>query len=150
MVKNIWERLDSALVVISYQSLDELKRYRDAIRDAGLNVNNCTLLAVVESKKEREVLSHNSLAIFISEKDFNFLGRLKNPEAQKVLARKYDLVILMGDPPKKIRKVAVKTTSMIRVGVNAENKDNHVNLETTEQTPSHTINFVHQMLKKII
>ncbi len=150
MERNIWERLDSALVVMHYESLDDLKRYRDAIRDAGLNVNNCTLLAVVESKKEREVLSHNSLAIFISEKDFNFLGRMKNPEAQKVLARKYDLVVLIGDTPKKIRKVAVKTTQMIRVGVNAENKDNHVNLETNEQTASHTINFVHQMLKKII
>lgn len=150
MVKSIWERLDSALVVLNYESLDDLKRYRDAIRDTGLNVNNCTLLAIVDSKKEREVLSHNSLAVFISEKDFNLLGRLKNPQAQKVLTRKYDLVILMGEPPKKVRKAAVKTTNMIRVGVNITNQDNHVNLDTNEQSPSHNISFVHQMLKKII
>lgn len=149
-MQNIWERLQSGIVVVNYESQDELKRYREAIRDAGLNVNNCLLLAVVDSKKEREALSQSSLAVFISEKDFNILGRLKNPQAQTVLGRKYDMVLYVGNVPGRIRRIVAKTARMIRVGVNAGGNDNHVNLETAGTSASHLINFVVETLKKII
>lgn len=149
MTGSMWERVASGVVVVPYESLDDLKRYREAIRETGLNVNNCTILTVVDSKKEREVLSQNSVAVFISEKDFNFLGRLKNPEAAKTLSRKYDLVLFIGDPPKKVRKMVAKTARLIRVGVNSTDPDNHVNLETTGKSASHLISFVYEMLKKI-
>ncbi len=146
---SIWERIQTGLIVVHYESLDELKRYRDAIRDSGLNVNNCEVVAVVDNKKEREVLSHNSLAVFISEKDFNVLGKLKNAQAQKLMGRKYDLVVFVGEAPKRIRKALARTTGMIRVGLNDTNADNHVNLETSNKSASHLINFACDMLKKI-
>ncbi|OFZ08446.1 MAG: hypothetical protein A3D92_24140 [Bacteroidetes bacterium RIFCSPHIGHO2_02_FULL_44_7] len=149
MATSIWERLESGVVVVPYTSLDDLKSYREAIRDTGLNVNNCLIIAVVKTKKEREVLSQNSVAVFISEKDFNILGRLKNPEALKTLGRKYDLVLFIGDQPKRVRRMVAKTMRLIRVGVNSTDPDNHVNLETTGQSPSHLISFVYEMLKKI-
>lgn len=149
MAGSIWERVASGIVVVPYESLDDLKRYREAIRGTGLNVNNCQILAVVESKKEREVLSQNSVAVFISEKDFNLLGRLKNATALKTLGRKYDLVLFIGDPPKRVRKMVVKTARFIRVGVNSTDPENDVNLETTAKSASHLISFVFEMLKKL-
>ena len=147
---NIWERIDTALIVVQYTTLDELKKYREAIRDGGLNVNNCELMAVVEAKKEREILSHQSIAVFISDKDFNFLGQLKNPPAQKVLGRKYDALFFIGDTPKRLRKLFGKTTRKLSIGVNCTNNEQNVNLETEAKSPQHLINFARQTLEKII
>ena len=147
---NIWERIDTALVIVGYTTLDELKKYREAMRDSGLNVNNCELMAIVEDKKEREILSHQSIATFISDKDLNFLGQLKNASALKILGRKYDTIFFLGDPPKRLRKVFAKTTRKLSVGVNCTNTEQNVNLETEEDSPLHLINFARQTLEKII
>lgn len=148
---DITQRIKTALVVVPYTSLDDLKQYRDAVRATGMNVNDCALVAIVKDKKERENLSsHHSLAVFASEGDFNLLGRLKNEGLSKIITRKYDLVLFVDDPPKKIRKLLVKTTRMLRVGVNNTNEDNHVNLTTSKNNPSQIFNFVFEMLKKII
>lgn len=148
---DITNRIRTALLVVPYSSIEALKQYRDAIRATGMNVNDCALVAVVKDKKEREVLSANySVAIFISESDFNFLGRLKNEGGTRVAARVFDLVIYVEEPPKKIRKLFSKATKMIRVGVNNTSEDNHVNLTTTKENPSQIFNFVFEMLKKII
>jgi len=147
---NIWERIDTALVIVNYTALDELKKYREAIRDSGLNVNNCELLAIVEDKKEREILSHQSIATFISDKDLNFLGQLKNASALKIVGRKYDVLFFLGDPPKRLHKVFAKTTRKLSVGVNCTKNEQNVNLETEDNSPSHLINFARQTLQKII
>lgn len=147
---NMWARTESALVVMDYTTLDELKKYREAIRDAGVNVNNCGLLAVVNSKKERVVMSQQSLATFICEKDFNLVGQLKNPEAQKVLRQKYGLLIIVGDKPKRLAKTLKKMNAKISLGLNCTKVEQDVNLKTEGDTPSHLINFAKQTLEKII
>ena len=147
---NIWERIDTALVIVKYTTLDELKKYREAIRDSGLNVNNCELMAIVEDKKEREILSHQSIATFISDKDLDFLGRLKNESALKIMGRKYDVLFFLGDPPKRLHKVFSKTARELSVGVNCTNIEYNVNLETEASFPEHLINFARQTLEKII
>lgn len=146
---NLWERIDTALFVVHFTSLDELKSYREAIRLSGLNVNNCELLALVGSKKEREVLSNNSVAIFLSEKDLNFLGSLKNPGAQKILGRKYDALIFIGDYPTRLRKLFSKIRKDLAIGLNCPDDKLSVNLETVDKSPQHLINFAQQTLQKI-
>lgn len=148
---DITNRIRTALLVVPYTSVESLKQYRDAIRATGMNVNDCALVAIVKDKKEREVLSANhSVAVFVSEGDFNFFGRLKNEGASKAAARVFDLVVYIEEPPKKIRKLFTKATKMIRVGVNNTSEDNHVNLTTSKENPSQIFNFVFEMLKKII
>ena len=146
---NLWERIDTALFVVHYTSLDELKKYREAIRVGGLNVNNCELLALVESKKEREILSNNSVAIFLSEKDINFIGSLKNPGAQKILGRKYDALILIDNCSPRLEKLIMKTRVELSIGINCTNDKLSVNLETVDRSPQHLINFAQQTLQKI-
>ncbi len=148
--ENIWQRIETAIVVVPYKSLDQLKKYREAIRDSGLNVNDCELMAIVEDKKEREILCHQSIAVFISEKDLNVLGKLKNDKAQKVLSRKYDAFFFVEDPPKRLEKLFGKTTKKLSVGLNCKEKRQNVNLETQEKSPGHLINFARQTLEKII
>ncbi|MDX2362798.1 MAG: hypothetical protein QNK23_18455 [Crocinitomicaceae bacterium] len=147
---NIWKRSDSALVVVDYTSLDELKKYREAIRNVGINVNNCSLLAVVPTKKERLIMNQQSLAVFISEKDINLLGQLKNPEAQNILKQKFSLLIMIGDKPKRLSKVLMQLNVDTSIGLNCTINEQDVNLKTEVATPSHLINFAKQTLEKII
>ena len=147
---NIWDRIDTVLIVVQYTTIDELKKYREAIRDGGLNVNNCELMAIVGDKKERETLSHQSIAVFISEKDYNIIGQLKNASAQKVLGRKYDAIFIIGETSKRLRKLFNKTSRKFSVGLNSTNNEQDVNLETEVNSPQHLINFAKETLEKII
>lgn len=147
---SIWKRTNAALVAVNYTSLDDLKKYREAIRDAGLNVNNCELIAVVSNKKEKEALNHSSLAIFIAPQDINFLGRLKNADAQKALGRKYELLLVVGELSKKLSKAIGRVQADFTAGINCTNMSLSVNLETEGNSPQHLINFAKETLEKII
>jgi hypothetical protein len=149
-VNNVWKNTNTALIIVKYESLDELKNYRDAIKDSGLNVNNCELIAIVETKKEREALDHSSLAVFLSPQDINFIGRLKNSEATKALSRKYDLLLVTYEVPKRLAKLFGRTKVGFKAGVNCTKLNYSVNLETDSTSPQHLINFAKETLEKVI
>ena len=148
-VNNIWGQLSRALFVVKFSSIDELKEYREAIKSVSLNIHDCTILAIVETKKEKQMLGEQSNVVFISEQEFNLFGRLKNEEAKDCLTRAYDLVLFTTDVPKKVAKLLNKTNNKISVGVNCTSSEQNVNLKTEVATPHHLINFAKQTLEKI-
>jgi hypothetical protein len=148
-VNNIWGQLSRALFVVEFKSIDELKKYREAIKSVNLNIHDCTILAIVESKKEKQMLGEQSNVVFVSEQEFNLFGSLKNEEAKNAFSRAYDLVLYTTDVPKKVAKLLNKTKNKISVGVNCTSSEQNVNLKTEVITPHHLINFAKQTLEKI-
>lgn len=146
---NIWNQLSRALVVVKFNSIDELKKYRDAIKSVNLNIHDCTILAIVETKKEKQMLGEQSNVVFVSEQEFNLFGSLKNDEAKNTFSRAYDIVLYTTDTPKKVAKLLNKTKKKISVGVNCTSSEQNVNLKTEVNTPHHLINFAKQTLEKI-
>ena len=150
MSNNIWSKMSRALFVVEYTTMDDLKSYRDAIKSVGLNIHDCIILAIVKTKKEKNVLAEQYNVVFISDQEFNLFGRLKNGEAKNIAARSYDMILYSSDVSRRITKLLVKTKKNISVGVNCTLSEQMINLKTEADTPLHLISFAKQTLEKLI
>lgn len=145
----IWNKIGNALIVVNYESLDELKKYRDAIKEVGLNVHECYILAVVSSKREKKMLLEQRSVAFIAPSEIHFFRRMKNEQVRELLRRKFDLILTIGDVSRKIVRLAHKLDHKIGVAINCTNFTQDVKLTTDANSPSHLINFAKQTLEKI-
>jgi hypothetical protein len=146
---NIWSSIKRLLVVVDFKEIDNMNQWREAIKFSGLNIHDCKIVGIVETKKERLVLGEMSSVVFISEKDFGLLGRLKNEDAQKTFSDSFDALLVVGSIPKKIEKSISKMSVKIDVSLNSENNTWTINLHTEEKAPKYMLNFVKQTLEKI-
>lgn len=150
---SVWNRVRRALIVIEFNTLDQVKAYRSAIKEVGLNVHECRVLAVVDSKKEKDALSEFTSVVYISPQEYSFLGSLKNEDATKLFSSKFDTVIQIDSIPKKVKKSISKIKPLIKVGLNVkdvkEEKDFDVVLTSSSESPEHLLRFVKQILEKL-
>jgi hypothetical protein len=147
---NIWSKISRVLFIVKYTTADDLKSFRDAVKSAGLNIHDCTVLAIVKTKKEKNVLTEQYNVVFISEQEFNLFGILKNYQAKNITYRSYDMILYSSDVSRKIFRLFRKTKKKISVGINCKSSEQTINLKTEVNTPSHLINFTKQTLEKII
>ena len=148
--KSYWGTTRKALLVLEFTSLDGIHQYRNAIKAVDLNVNDCVILALVPTKQERHMLTEIHSVVYASEQEINFLGRWKNKEALKILARYYDMMIVIGDHPNKIIKQIKKVKSHVSVGINTKADFLTINLISDQKSPEHLLNFAKQTLEKTI
>ena len=146
---SIWHSIKRLMVVTNFKEIDEINQWREAIKLSGLNIHDCKIMGVVESKKERLALGEISSVVFISEKDFGLLGRLKNEDAQRALDDRFDTIMIVGEIPKKIEKSISKMVAKIDIGLNTADSMRTINLQTEETAPKYMLNFVKQTLEKI-
>lgn len=147
---SIWSQVRRVLVVIEFNTLDQVKAYREALKETGLNVHECRVLAVVDSKKEKEALSEFTSVVYISPQEYSFLGTLKNDDAAKLFNSKFDTVIQVEKVNKRVRKSLSKMKPMLRVGLNiSDDKDFDVMLRSESESPQHLLGFVKQTLEKL-
>lgn len=145
----IWSSINKLLVVVKFDQIETMNQWREAIKNLGLNIHDCHILAIVESKKERSSLGEMTSVTYISGKDFGFLGRLKNEGAQKILSDRFDAVLVVGEIPSRIEKTVRKVSTSIDIGLNSNRDDRTINLRTEESAPKYMLNFVKQTLEKI-
>jgi hypothetical protein len=135
--------------VVTFNSLDEIKEYREAIKQAGLNVNDCSVLAIVANKQEKSVLTELFSVTYVSDKEFGLLGRLKNEEVGKLIEQNFDLMVINGDISKRMQKLLKRKIKAVMVGVNSSVEFLTIHLNTEDTSPVHLISFVKNMLLKI-
>lgn len=148
--KNYWDATHKILLVVKFESLDKIHAYRSAIKDVQLNVNDCAVLALCPTKKESSMLTEIHSVVYGSEQEINLLGRWKNEDVNKALARFYDLVLVIGDISPKVGRHISKVKNTISVGVNTNVDFLTIDLKTEQTSPAHLLNFVKQTLGKII
>lgn len=147
---SVWEQIRRVLVVIEFNTLDQVKSYRQALKDAGLNVHECRILAVVDSKKEKEALSEFTSVVYISPQEYSFLGTLKNEDAAKLFNSKFDTVIQVYSIHKRVRKSVSRIKPILKIGLNVDEvKEYDIVLKSESESPSHLLGFVKQTLEKI-
>ncbi|MDG1333208.1 MAG: hypothetical protein P8P74_12815 [Crocinitomicaceae bacterium] len=146
---NIWSSIKRLLVVVDFKEIDNMNQWRESIKFSGLNIHDSKIMGIVESKKERLILGEMSSVVFISEKDYGFIGRLKNEDAQQTFNDRYDALIIVGEIPKKIEKSISKMAFKIDISLNSENSAQTINLQTEETAPKYMLKFVKQTLERI-
>lgn len=146
---SIWSSIKRLLIVTDFKEIDHMNQWREAVKFSGLNIHDCKIMGVVETKKERLILGEMSSVVFVSEKDYGLLGRLKNEDAQRAFADRFDTIMIVGSIPKKVEKSVGKMPVKIDIGLNTESSAQTINLQTEESAPKYMLNFVKQTLEKI-
>lgn len=146
---NVWSSINRLLVVMKFDELDTMNQWREAIKMSGLNIHDCKIMGGLKTKKERVAMMEMSSVVYISDKDFGLLGRLKNEDAQRVLNDRFDAVLIVGTIPSKLEKALQKVSSDMDIGLNSINENRTINLQTEESAPKYMLNFVKQTLEKI-
>jgi len=149
-MNSIWGNIKRAVFVVHYSSLEDVKKIRQGIKAVGLNINDCEIIAVFKSKKEKESFSNISSVTPVSEKDITLLGKLKNENMLKVGKRHFDALFFVGDFSKRVVKMTSSIKPAIKVGINSEMTNCSVYLNTSRTSATHLINFAKQTLEKTI
>jgi len=149
-MNSIWSQIKRAVFVVHFTNLDDIKKFREAIKDAGLNINDCEIIAVVESKKEKDMLTEISSVTYVNEKEFVFFGKVKNENFKKVVLRSFDALFYVGDFSKKMMKNINPIKTNLKVGINSEIPNCIVYVKTNNTSATHLINFAKQTLEKTI
>ena len=147
--RSYWNTARKMLLVINFESLDGVHDYRKAIKATGMNINDCVVLAMVESKKEQQMLTEIHSVVYASEKEINLLGRWKNNDANKILGQFFDIVLIIGDHSNKVQKQLKKVKNSISVGVNTNVDFLTIDLKTEQSSPDQLLNFAKTTLEKI-
>lgn len=119
------------------------------LKNSGLNINDCSILAIIPTKKERLMMGELSSVSFAALNDFNLFGKLKNPEVAKILSFRYDAVICMNEPHDKIFRLLKSVKKNWLIGINCEREYYDIKLTSQETEPQHLFNFVTVTLEKI-
>ncbi len=147
--KSYWNTTRKALLVINFESLEKVHEYRNALKSTGLNINDCIVLAIVESKKERQMLTEIHSVVYASDKEINLLGRWKNEHIGKVLNEVFDLMIIHGEHLPKVLKQLTRVNAQLSVGVNTNADFLTIDLKTEQTAPDQLLNFAKITLEKI-
>jgi hypothetical protein len=146
---NIWDSLSKVALFVSYESMEQLESYKKAMIVAGLLVENCSIIAVVQNKKQLESLKNSANLIFFHEKEISFLGKNKNELAKEVFSKSFDLQMSVGDTTKKMMKQSVQVKAKFRIGLNTKQGFFDINLQSEDASPSHLINFAKSITEKL-
>ena len=148
---SIWNSIDSLLVVINSGDdahLQKLKKSLDHAK-ADSNIRKLIIVALLPKGIDKNTMTPDFSIYFIASSDFNFWGKLKDPQLINELNQnKFDTLVWIGDDShrffNKLKKISFKN----KIGVNAYRSDFEMSLNSDGQEPSKIINFVKEVLLK--
>ena len=140
-MNNIWDSLNKVVLFVAYESIGQLNAFKKAMTVAGLYSENCSIVAIVEDKKQLDTLTSGTDVIFFHDKEINFLGKNKNELAKELFSKPIDLQIVVGDSSKKMAKQIVHMKAKFRIGLNTKQGFFDINLQSEDTSPAHLINF---------
>lgn len=88
--------------------------------------------------------------IFVCESDFGLFGRVKNEKLLNATKKEFDAIFYLGDFPKRFLKYTGKIKKRILIGINSQNPDCIVHINTKVRSNEHLVNFAKQTLEKTI
>ena len=147
--KSYWDSTRKLLLVINFETLDNVHEYRNAVKSIGLNINDCKVIAIVGSKKESQILSPIHSVVYASDKEITLLGKWKNNDANKAIGEFYDLIVVFGNHPAKVQRQLKKVKNSISVGINTNADFLTIDLKSEQKAPSQLLNFAKSTLEKI-
>ena len=148
---NIWQDCKRLLIVFPYTDEVVYKEYRKAL-DVLLNdsnVQDLKLVVVLPDNIKKESLQPHRLIHFLSLKEFNFFGKLKDASFDTVLAQPYDLMLWLQLENKRVVKLMQNVHATWKIGVNADADFFDVEVDTASDKPAEIVNFAKQTLEKI-
>jgi hypothetical protein len=149
--KNFWLALESVVIVFAYKSEANYRNFRQLL-DAALNQSKIEKLEIIVSlpvEIKKEDLPPHRLIHFISPKDFNLFGKLKNDLLSTVLTNQHDALIWFMNDDAKLAKSLKNIKVQHRIGVNCGLNSFDIDLKGREMNPDELISFAKHTLQKL-
>jgi len=147
----IWSEIKKLVVVFPYRSEENYKEYRSAL-DKLLNKSNVKevkLIVVIPETLNRDALRPHVLIHFLSPKDMNFLGKIKDEYLKTILSQKYEALLWLEVEDKKIAKILSPLRAKWKIGVNTSFDFFSIQVNSNSNNPSEIVNFAQNILEKI-
>lgn len=149
--KNIWSDCKRLVVVFPYRNEENYKTYRLAL-DQLLNESNIQELQIVvtlSATTKIENLQQHKLIQYISPKDINMFGKMKNDNFNAILIKKYDSLLWLEVNDKKFAKVLSTINATWKIGVNTSLDFFNIQVNSNSENPLEIVNFAKNTLEKI-
>lgn len=149
--KNFWLALESVVIVFAYESEANYRNFRQLL-DAALNdskIEKLEIIVSLPSESKKEDLPPHRLIHFISPKDFNLFGKLKNDLLSTVLSKHHDAMIWFMNDDAKLAKSLKNIKVQHRIGVNCSLDSFDIDLKGREMNPDELISFAKHTLQKL-
>jgi hypothetical protein len=143
--------MNSAVIVFAYENEANYRHFRQLL-DSALNDSNIEKLEIIVSlpaEIKKEDLPPHRLIHFISPKDFNLFGKLKNDLLSTVLTKRHDALIWFKNEDAKLAKAMKSITVKHRIGVNCGLEGFDIDLKGKEMNPDELISFAKHTLQKL-
>ncbi len=148
---SIWNSINSLLVVINSgddSHLQKLKKSLDQTK-AESNIRKLIIVALLPKGIDKNLMTPDFIIYFIAYSDFNFWGKLKDPQLINELNQnKFDTLVWIGDDSHRFYNKLKKISFKNKIGVNTYRSDFEMSLNSEGQEPSKIINFVKEVLLK--
>ncbi len=148
---NFWLGMKKLVVVFPYGDEANYKAYRSAF-DLLLNKSNVKevkLIVVIPETLKKETFKPHVLIHFLSPKDMNFLGKIKDEYLKTILSEKYDALLWLEVEDKKIAKILSPLRANWKIGVNTSFDFFSIQVNCNSNNPSEIVNFAQNILEKI-
>lgn len=147
---SLWNGISSIVVVVSMDKVSnpvEFKMELDAKLEGKVGLRK--IILVTDEKIKKEELREVKGITYLSTKDTNFFGKLKNENFFNDLQNSFDACLILDSVPEKIEKQILKLKAHWKVGVNTNLKILTINLKSESNDLFEMVNFAKNTLKQI-
>lgn len=149
--RSIWTDCRRLLIVFPYSDEASYKEYRKAL-DRMLNDSNVVdlkLVVVLPDSVKKETMPVHKLIHYLSNKDFNLFGKLKDDSFDTVMVQPYDMLLWFEVEHKKLAKLLSGSHAARKVGIGADYDFFDLQGTANSDNPQEIVNFAKALLEKI-
>ncbi|MFN5784857.1 MAG: DUF6913 domain-containing protein [Flavobacteriia bacterium] len=149
--RSIWTDCRRLLIVFPYTEESNYKEYRKAL-DIMLNESNVVdlkLVVVLPDSVKKETMPQHKLIHYLSNKDFNLFGRLKDDTFDTVMVQPYDMLLWFQVENKKLAKLLSGAHATWKVGICSDYAFFNLKGDCRSEYPLEIVNFAKRLLEKI-
>lgn len=148
---SIWRQIKRVLIVFPYKDADYFAEFRRAL-DVVLNdslVEKLDIVVSIPASLKKVDLPTHRLIHFVSPKDFNLFGKLKNDTLGSIVTKNYDALLFFEDDSKRLGKVLNDMKINYSIGINSPLDIFTIRVFSKGDKPEEMVNFAKNTLVKL-
>ena len=135
-------KVQSVGIIFDYEAFHDYDFFHDLLKDLGIRKNNIRFIAKINSEKKQP----NSWDAFFSSKDFDWLGKHKNPEIDEFIEQPFDVLIsYYKKQTLELNLITALSKANFKIGLN--NEDDRLHDFIIEVDPLKTAIFKTELIK---
>lgn len=146
---SLWDNIGMVILVFPMEEVENPMEFKLEMDQVFGKQSRCEIVLTSKQSLKNQQLRELKGVTYVSEKEINFFGKLKNENLNELLGKPFDTLFLSGTLTKQFEKLFSKAAIKNIIGLNSENKFIEINLQPKSSIPSEMVNFAKNTLSKI-